>query len=284
MAVTTFIPKIWSARLLEHLDKAHVYANLVNRDYEGEIRDYGDTVKINQIGDIAVKTYTKNGGGIDDPEQLTTSEQMLVIDQAQYFNFGIDDVDAAQVRVPLMDKAMQRAAYALADTTDKFIAGEMKKSVSTRNTGGSDSAGNKIKAENAYSELVNLKVKMDSANVPAAGRWIVVPPEFEGLMLMDDRFASLYGTSTAEGNILNGHIGRAAGFDIYVSNNCPKTSNTYTMIASTNDSTTFAEQIVKTEAYRPEKHFKDAIKGLNVYGAKVVQEKMVFGIFADFTP
>lgn len=284
MAVTTFIPKIWSARLLEHLDKAHVYANLVNRDYEGEIKAYGDTVKINQIGDITVKAYTKNGDGIADPDQLTTTEELLVIDQAQYFNFGIDDVDAAQVRVPLMDKAMQRAAYALADTTDKFIAAEMVKGIEARKIGTSASAGIKLKADNVYKTLVDLKVMMDAGNVPAAGRWIVVPPEFEGLMLMDDKFASLYGTATAEGNILNGHIGRAAGFDIYVSNNCPKTSNTYTMIASNSDSTTFAEQIVQTEAYRPEKHFKDAIKGLNVYGAKVVQKKAVYAIHADFTP
>ena len=60
MAISVFIPTIWSARLLEHLDKAHVYAGLVNRDYEGEIRNYGDTVKIQQIGDITVKSYTKN--------------------------------------------------------------------------------------------------------------------------------------------------------------------------------------------------------------------------------
>jgi N4-gp56 family major capsid protein len=283
MAITTFIPKIWSARLLEHLDKAHVYANLVNRDYEGEISDYGDTVKINQIGDITVKDYTKNADNIDGPEQLETTEVVLVIDKAKYFNFGIDDVDAAQVRTPLMDKAMSRAAYALGDMTDTFLASIMANPVDKNNTGGSKSAGVKITTANAYEELVKLKVKMDQANVPSAGRWIVVPPDFEGLMLLDDRFASAYGTN-AEGRLVNGLVARAAGFDIYVSNNCPKNTNTYTMIASNNDSTTFAEQIVKVEAYRPEKSFKDAMKGLNVFGAKVTQPKAVFGIFADFTP
>lgn len=283
MAITTFIPKIWSARLLEHLDKAHVYANLVNRDYEGEISNYGDTVKINQIGDITVKDYTKNADNIDAPQQLDTTEVMLVIDQAKYFNFGIDDVDAAQVRTPLMDKAMSRAAYALGDMTDKFLAGLMAAPADTNNTGGSKSAGVKITSANAYEELVKLKVKMDQANIPSAGRWIVVPPDFEGLMLLDDRFASAQGTN-AEGRLINGLVARAAGFDIYVSNNCPKNTNTYTLIASNNDSTTFAEQIVKVEAYRPEKSFKDAMKGLNVFGAKVTQPKAVFGIFADFTP
>ena len=68
MAVTSFIPKLWSARLLAHLDKAHVVANLVNRDYEGEIKAYGDTVKINQIGAITVSDYTKNTD-ISDPQE-----------------------------------------------------------------------------------------------------------------------------------------------------------------------------------------------------------------------
>ena len=120
MSVAKFIPTIWSARLLEHLDKAHVYAALVNRDYEGEIKNFGDKVKINQIGDITIKDYTK-GSDIDDPEELTGSDQELVIDQAKYFNFSIDDVDNAQTNPKLMDEAMQRAAYGMNDTTDSWI-------------------------------------------------------------------------------------------------------------------------------------------------------------------
>ena len=104
MSVANFIPTIWSARLLAHLDKAHVYAALVNRDYEGEIKNYGDTVKINQIGDVTIKDYTK-GKDIDDPEELSGDQNTLTIDQAKYFNFSIDDVDAAQVNPKLMDAA-----------------------------------------------------------------------------------------------------------------------------------------------------------------------------------
>ena len=112
MSVANFIPTIWSARLLAHLDKAHVYAAQVNRDYEGEIKNYGDTVKINQIGDVTIKDYTK-GKDIDDPEELSGDQNTLTIDQAKYFNFSIDDVDAAQVNPKLMDAAMQRSAYAM---------------------------------------------------------------------------------------------------------------------------------------------------------------------------
>ena len=125
MSVANFIPTIWSARLLAHLDKAHVYAALVNRDYEGEIKNYGDTVKINQIGDVTIKDYTK-GKDIDDPEELNGDQNTLTIDQAKYFNFSIDDVDAAQVNPKLMDSAMQRSAYAMNDTWQTFCIWELR--------------------------------------------------------------------------------------------------------------------------------------------------------------
>lgn len=265
MSVTTFIPELWSAALLTHLDKAHVFANLVNRDYEGDISDYGDTVHINQIGDITVKKYTK-GTDIAAPEDISTTEQLLVIDQAEYFNFGIDDIDAAQARTALMDKAMMRAAYGLADTSDTYLAGVMA-------TGAKIKIGNAttpiaITSANAYSNLVDMKIAMDKKNVPKQGRWVVLPPDYEGALLLDDRFVK-GGVPQSDERLTNGFIGRAAGFDVYTSNNCPVTASKYSVIASVNIATTYAEQIVKTEGYRPEKSFKDAMKGLNVYGAKV---------------
>src|SRR5574344_181366 len=122
MSVASFIPAVWDARLLEGLKKDLVYANLLNRNYEGEITAQGDTVHINSIGDITVKKYTKNST-IDDPETLTTSDQTLVINQADYFNFEVDDVDKVQARANLIDSAMSRASYKEADETDSYVAG-----------------------------------------------------------------------------------------------------------------------------------------------------------------
>lgn len=278
MAITTFIPKIWSARLLAHLDKNHVFANLVNRDYEGEISAYGDTVHINQIGDVTIKKYTK-GNEIDAPEDLSTTEQLLVIDQASYFNFAIDDIDKAQARAELMDKAMSRASYKLADENDKFLAGLMAAAAKIKV--GSTSAPIALTAQNAYETLVNVKVAMDKNNVPRLGRWIVLPPEYEGLLLLDDRFVR-GGVPQSDERLTSGFIGRAAGFDVYTSNNVPSSASKYSILASNNDSTTYAEQIIETEAYRPEKSFKDAIKGLNVYGGKVIQENAIAVLTATF--
>lgn len=279
MSVATFIPKIWSARLTYNLDKAMVYGNLVNRDYEGEISESGDTVHINSIGEITIKKYAK-GTDIDSPEELSTTSQTLVVDQSDYFNFGIDDVDAAQVKAPLMDKFMQRASYGMADIQDKFIATTMAKAATIKL--GSSSTPINITPENAYNTLVDLKVAMDKKNVPTEGRWIVVPPDMEGVMLKDPiRFATA-NSASGDDKVRNGLIARAAGFDIYISNNVPETANKYSIIASNNSTTTFAQQLTKVEAYRPESSFKDAMKGLNLYGAKTTQGEAVALLIATF--
>ena len=270
MAIATFIPTIWSARLLAHLDKAHVYANLVNRDYEGEIKNFGDKVKINQIGDITIRDYTK-GTPIADPEAVDGSGQLLEIDQAKYFNFGIDDVDQAQTNPKLMDDAMQRAAYGMNDVTDGYLAGLM--AVGAENNGsnlGNDTTPLVPTATTAYDMLVDLATDLTEKNVPMAGRFVVVPAFFHGLLLKDQRFVG-NGTDYNKALIEGGEVGVAAGFAVNISNNVPNTTGTkYKIVAGTRQATSYAEQILKTEAYRPEKAFSDAVKGLHVYGAKVV--------------
>jgi hypothetical protein len=268
MAVKNFIPQIWSARLLEHLDKAHVYGNLVNKDYEGEIRNYGDTVKINQIGDIDIKDYTK--GAIEDPDSLDGTQQTLTIDQAKYFNFSIEDVDNAQTNPKLMNDAMQRAAYGMNDVTDSFIANLM--AVNAGNKIGDDTTPIVPTKEDAYDYLVDMGTALTEANVPLVGRWAVVPAWYHAFLLKDDRFIK-GGTDYNKAIIEGGEIGTAAGFTVYLSNNVPNTAGAkYKILGGVNMATSFAEQLVKVEAYRPEKSFADAVKGLNVYGSKVLQK------------
>lgn len=280
MSVATFIPEVWSARLLANLRNELVYANLLNRDYEGEISAYGDTVHINSIGKVTSKEYTRNTD-IDDPEELATSDTTLVIDQGNYFNMAIDDVDKAQARADLMDEAMVEASYSLATDAETYIAGLLKAG-EIKEGMGDDSTSYKVDAgEKAYELLIKMKVGLDKANVPKTGRWVVVPPEFEGYMLLDPRFA--YNTGKSEGRLENGAVARAAGFDIYISNNVPNTVNAkYKIIGSYKQAATYAEQILKTEAYRPEKRFSDAVKGLHVFGAKVTRPKAIAVATVDF--
>ena len=273
MSIATFIPELWSARLLDHLRKNLVVANLFNRNYEGEISQMGDTVHINQLAEITIKDYTANVD-IENPDQLTTTDISLIIDQGDYYNFYLNDVDRAQARGDLMDNAMRSSAYGLADKLDTYLAGLLAGGTLVEGLG-NDGAPLSINADTAYALLVKMKVALDKANVPTQGRYVLMPPEFEGFMLLDQRFASAYGNN-AEQRLVNGLVARAAGFDIYISNNVKNTEGAlYKVCASTVDQATYANQLVRTEAYRREKGFDDGVKGLHVYGAKVLRPEAV---------
>lgn len=281
MAVTSFIPELWSARLLYNLEKNHVATNLVNRDYEGEIRNAGDTVHINTLGPVAVRTYAQ---GTDlSYDALATTDQQLVIDQQKYFAFNLDDVDKAQAAGDLMDTAMGRASYSLADVSDAFLFGKIAAGGSSDNYVGSAGSPIALTKDNIYQYIIALRTALDKQNVPTQGRSIAIPPEAYALLLQDARFTSVSGV--AEGTIVNGLVGRVAGFDIFMSNNVVRTSAAtpvYSITAQVKDATTYAEQILKTEALRPEASFSDAVRGLHVYGAKVTRPEEIATLFGTF--
>ncbi|MBX3288452.1 MAG: P22 coat protein - protein 5 domain protein [Acidobacteria bacterium] len=272
MALDNFIPTIWTARLLISLDKALVYgqSNVSNRDYEGEIRQAGNSVKINSIGDVTVKPYVKNTD-IDAPETLVDSSQMLNITQAEYFNFAVDNVDAAQSNVNVMSEAMRRAAHRLSDVADQFIAAKHVE-VPSANMIGNDGAPIAVDLPaKAYENLVDLGTKLDEANVESEGRFCVIPPWFYALLLKDNRFVAA-GTSKTDEVLRNGQVGEAAGFTLLKSNNVPHDSGTkYKIIAGVPMAHSYADQVVEVKAYEKEKGFADGVKGLHVYGSKLVR-------------
>ena len=279
MAVSSFIPALWNARLLHALDKAHVATNIVNRDYEGEIKQSGDTVHINTIGAVNVSSY-EHGTSIV-YQELSTTDQTLVVNQEKYFAFQIDDVDAAQAAGDIMDEAMGRAAYALADTSDSYLLGVIAAGGSSDNYVGSAGSPVALAANNIYTNIVKLRTALDKKNVPTIGRSIVVPPDAYALLLQDERFTKV--DAVAENVLTNGLVGRVAGFDVYMSNNVATSSSTYLITAQVPEATTYAEQIVKTEALRLENSFKDGVKGLHVYGAKVVRPEAIATLFGTIS-
>ncbi len=182
----SFIPTVWASRLLTALEKALIYGqtNVSNRDYEGEIRDAGNTVKIASIGDVTIGDYTKDTD-INDPDILSDSDQTLLIDQSKYFNFYVDSVDRAQQNVNVMDEAMRRSAWALREVADAFLAGTMEAAVPGDNKIGSMTTPIVPTKANAYEYLVDLGVLLDEADVPIEGRFVVVPAWFHGLLLKE---------------------------------------------------------------------------------------------------
>jgi hypothetical protein len=280
MSINNFIPTVWSARILEALRKALVYgqANIVNRDYEGEISAYGDTVKINSIGDPTIFDYTKNSD-MPSPETLSDSQKTLQITQAKAFNFQVDDVDKAQQNPKVMDFALSRAAYRLADVVDQWIAAEMVSEIGTNVIGTLESPivpKSSVDPLGAYEQLVDLGTLLDEANVPTDARWVVIPPWIHGLLVKDQRFVSYAAVDV----LYNRQVGEAAGFSVLVSNNVPTGYYDESdaddpirsfILAGHNMAFSFAEQINEVEAFRPERRFGDAVKGLHLFGGTVVR-------------
>lgn len=271
MAITRFKPQIWSARLLVAWRKSLVYAGpgIVNRDYEGEIADAGDVVKITSISDPTIEDYTPNSTVIT-PEELTDAQRNLVIDQSKYFAFKVDDVDKRQAKGNVMPEAMSRAAYKLADVADQYVAG-LYTGVSAANDLGTVSVTSGDPTAFYDDVLVPLSVLLDEADAPSTGRYVVVPPWGYGRLLRDDRFVRADAAGTTAG-LRNGEVGQAANFRILKSNNTPNPVGDDNVVqAGVSGAISFAEQINKTEAYRPESSFADAVKGLALYGAKLVR-------------
>ncbi|MHB0863318.1 P22 coat protein - protein 5 domain protein [Paenibacillus sp. SEL3] len=274
MTVQHFIPTIWSARLNESLKKNLVYGNVINTDYEGEIQGQGSTVKINSIGAVTIGNYDKIAG-IGNPQELDATQKTLVIDQAKYFNFQVDDVDDAQANVNLLDGGIVEASYGLANVVDQYLAGFYTE-VKAENTIGNDTAPIIPTSSTAYDLLIDLGVLLDENNVPESERFVVVPAWYYGLLLKDARF-------TKDSNIIRtGYVGDIDSMTVYKSNNVPNTGGAkYKIIAGHKSAISFAGQVDSVEAFRPEKQFSDAVKGLQVFGAKCIKPEALAVLTAN---
>lgn len=268
MAITNFIPELWSANLLSSLRKNLVAASplVVNRNYEGEIREKGDRVRITSIGRPTVKNYVKNTD-IDSPQDLTDAQRVLVIDQQKYENFQIDDIDQWQAAGNLMTEAMSEGSYAFADVIDQFIIGQYVNAA----------AGNRLgsvqctTADKVYQMLIAVRARMNASNTPAQGRYCFLPDFCIGLLLQDNRIIANAGWNQSGANLAAGSVGRVLGMEILESNNLPNTAgDDYLVLAGHPLAITYAEQLTEMKAYEPEARFGDAIKALYVYGAKVI--------------
>lgn len=276
MSIAGFVPEVWAPELLASLKKAHVYGSVVNRDYEGDIRNSGDTVRITSISRPTISNYVAGVTTIT-PEPLTDAQRSLVVDQSKYFSFEVDDVDARQAAGDVLPEGMREAAFALSDLADQFIA-SLFSGVQAANALGVTAI---VTAADAYVGLVNLARRLHDANVPSMDRWVIIPPFYHALLLQDSRFTD-QSASGLPSAAINGMVGRVAGMDVLMSNNTPNpTGDNRIVMAGYRGAISFAEQINKVEAYRPENSFSDAVKGLHLYGAKLIRPDGIATLQAD---
>lgn len=258
MTTANFIPEVWSARLLVNLRKNFVFKDIVNMDYQGEIRGAGDTVDILTPSAVTVNNYS----GSVTYEDVQSTKQKLLIDQQKYWAFDVDDVDAVQANVNLIDTYMQEAAVALADSVDQNLASLYTEAGASVNL---DVSSND---DGVRTALLSVAQELDEANVPQSGRWMVVSPR----VFRSIKGNSSYSAASELGDMIkmSGAIGMLEGFNIYVSNNV-QISTQHKCLAGYRGCITYAEQLVNTEAIRREGSFADAMRGLLVFGRKVTR-------------
>ena len=264
MAITNFIPTVWSENLYNHLEKKYIAVANCSREWEGDIKQYGDRVKIVGLDPVSIFNYTKNSD-IPAPTALSDNARELVIDQAKAFNFQIDDIDKAQTKPDLMNAAIRQAADALASTADRYVyslAGIASQSKTVELIGTTD--------EELVDGIINAILDMQNNGVREE-LILEVSPKVAGRLYKAKLDLLSDNTSLFE----SGCIGAIAGCKVFVSPNVFRQNSGGAdfnfCFLRTKRSIAFAEQLSEIEAYRPELRFADAVKGLHLYGAKIVR-------------
>ncbi|MBQ8849767.1 MAG: P22 coat protein - protein 5 domain protein [Clostridia bacterium] len=261
MAITNFIPTIWSENLLSSLNHHYIGVANCNRDYEGEIKNRGSSVKICGVGNITIGDYTKDTD-MSTPQDLSDTLAELIIDQAKYFNFQVDDIDKTQCSPKLLDAAMRNAANALANTADKYVFSLYGQ------------AAQKFDADLSTDSIIDIILKsrelLYTNNVTDPSDIVIeLSPAAATKLIKEQADVFSYNNDI----LSTGCIGSVAGCKVFVSNNISiedGPTQIHHCLMRSKRSIAFAEQLSEIEAYRPEKRFADAVKGLHLYGAKVV--------------
>lgn len=293
-----FIPEIWSGKLIENFYDATVLSAISNTDYEGEIKGQGDTVNIRTIPNITIRDYVKGQNlVVENPDK---PKVQLLIDKGEYFACVEDDVDRVQSDIKLMDMWSKDASEQMKIKIDQRVLTDLLPDIAATNKGAT--AGAKSAAFNlgttaspltvtkdgatSTTSVVDLIVDygtvLDEANVPEQGRFLVIPARMAGLIKKSElKDASLSGDSTSV--IRNGRLGMIDRFTLYVSHNLKVTSSTkYHVIAGHKMGFTFASQMTEMESIRSETTFGNIIRGLQVYGYKVIKPEALLESVVSF--
>lgn len=285
-----FIPEIWSGKLIENFYDATVLAAISNTDYEGEIRQYGDTVNIRTTPEITINTYIK--GQTLSIEKPNKPKLQLVIDKGEYFACVEDDVDKIQSDIGLMDTWSKDASERMKIKIDQQVLTGVLPDIAATNKGanagaisgninlGTTAAPVTLNKTNVLDFIVDAGIVLDEANCPEASRFLVIPAKMAGMIKKSDlKDASLSGDGTSI--LRNGRLGMIDRFTIYVSHNLNVASGKFSIIAGHKYGLTFASQMTNMESLRSETTFGTIIRGLQVYGYKVVKpEALAQGVVA----
>lgn len=283
-----FIPEIWSGKLIENFYDATVLAAISNTNYEGEIRRMGDTVNIRTTPEITIKTYVKGQTlSVENPDK---PKIQLIIDKGEYFACIEDDVDKVQSDINMMDTWSKDASERMKIKIDQRVLTDILPDISALNKGASAGriSGNidlgttgtpiAITKTNVLEYIVDVGTVLDEANAPESDRFIIIPAKMAGMIKKSDlKDAALTGDSVSV--LRNGRLGMIDRFTVYMSHNLSVSSGKYSLIAGHKMGFTFASQMTEMESMRAESTFGNIVRGLQVYGYKVIKpEALAQGI------
>ena len=294
-----FLPSIYSRKVLNFFRKSSVVEAITNTDYAGEISAFGDSVKIIKEPVISVSDYTRNSDTTE--TRLTDQELTLVVDSAKAFKFIVDDIETNMSHVNFKEVASSSAAYALRDSYDAAVIATMFSGVSSSSPDhvlGSDNAtdlaagtfdgtGNlDLGFASGEHDPIDVMARMarllDEQNVPEEGRWFVAGPDFYEVLGQASSKLLSVDFNAGQGSIRNGLVssGKLRGFEMYKSNNIASTSNAAgKCLGGHISSTATAQTIISTETLRDPSSFGDIVRGLHVYGAKVLRPEALVSAF-----
>ena len=294
-----FMPELYSKKVLNFFRKASVAEAITNTDYAGDISAFGDSVKIIKEPVITVDQYER--GGAVTATTLTDNEVTLVVDTANAFKFIVDDIETSMSHVNFKEVASSSAAYALRDAFDTGVIAKLFAGTSASAPNhilGSDSAtdlaagtfdgtgnldiGYASGEHDPIDVLSHMARLLDEQSVPEEGRWFLANPEFYEQLVQSSSKLMSVDFNAGQGSIRNGLVssGKLRGFDMYKTNNIAATTNAAgKCIAGHMSSTCTAQTIINTEVVRDTASFGDIVRGLHVYGAKVLRPEALVSAF-----
>lgn len=284
------IPEMWSLNLNKKLDNSGVGMKIVNRIFENEIKDFGDTVHIGELGDVTISDYSEDvtNGGVA-YQRVDATTQTLKLDQSKAFGIFLSDITQKQsTQKDLQDKFERRAKTAIDLVKDTFILTSFA-DIPAENMKGSDEEPVVLTKDNVYSVFswLAMKLKENNAietlgdtvakdnNPKEALPYVVINPRVESILRQSPDF--VHATNAGDKVLRTGSIGAIAGLDVLVSTNLPTTDNKVNIMAGINDAIAFAGNVSKVETIRDDKFFGDNIRGLYVYGKKTILPKALAG-------
>ena len=272
-AIRDTIPVIFSAKILKVIDDKLVFGKIATKEYQGEISEAGSRVTILGIGDVTINEYDDTADPAVTYEAPKDSAIFLDVDKAYYYGIVIGDIKKKQAKIDFMTPYAQKAGYGLDKKVDTFIASLYDQTA----TGAAYVTDASVDTYSITSTIGELWDACEGVNVER--KWIVLP----SWMVLKLLLAGIVQAQELKGTLKNGFIGRVLNFDMYQSNRCTALAGTKhnAVMAGSYDSIAFVQQIIESEALRLETRFADAIRGLHVWGSRVIKPKELF--YADVT-